>query len=78
MIVSLSAMTITELDLAASHLSYTASFLRSTGHYSLAAQLISRRNEINQHVLRREADHRQFILQQLSIVPPGAYDDPAA
>jgi hypothetical protein len=76
MIVSLNAYSLEELDLVADQLGQVASFLRSTGQYDVAARLISRRNLVNQHILRREADHRQYVARQLSLVRPSAYDEP--
>lgn len=77
MIVSLNARSMDDLETIAGHLSYSANFFREQGEYLLAAQVKSRAQEINQHLLRREADHRQYVARQLSLVPPGTYDEPA-
>ncbi len=77
MLVGLSSFSSSELDLAATQLSSTVAFLRSIGRYSLASQNLAVRNEVNQHLLRREADHRQELARQLSLCPPGAYEQPA-
>jgi hypothetical protein len=71
MSVSLATMTVAELDDAFDSLSHSSAFLRTRGEYALAMKLKSRASEINQHLLRREADHRQMVARQLSLVPPG-------
>jgi hypothetical protein len=77
MFVALSTLTTAEIEHGIDALSFSAAFLRGLGHYSLAAQCKSRAQELNQHLLRREADHRQMMARQLSLAPPGAYENPS-
>jgi hypothetical protein len=68
--------TTAELDAAAEALGRASSVCRELGLYGLSTQLRSLMQEVNQHLLRREADHRQYVARQLSLVPPSAYDEP--
>jgi hypothetical protein len=76
MFVGLSSLTTAEIEHAIDALSLSSVFLRALGHYSLAAQCKSKATELNQHLLRREADRRQMMDRQLSLAPPGAYENP--
>lgn len=72
--VRLSTLTSAELEEAMVTLARAAQFFRLLGEYRLAVQCKSRAAECGQHLLRREADHRQNIARQLSLAPPGAYE----
>ncbi len=69
--------TTAELDAAAEKLAAASSVCRDLGLYGLSTQLRSLMQEVNQHLLRREADHRQYVARQLSLAPPSTYDGPA-
>lgn len=66
-----------ELEAFEVHLRIASSFARSLGRHHLAVMLNQVLSEIHQHTLRLEADRRQYVARQLSLVPPGAYDEPS-
>jgi hypothetical protein len=74
--VRLSTLTDDELADASDKLSSSAVFLRSLGRYQAAAQCLSVSRECCQILIRRGDDHRDSLARQLSLIPPGAYDEP--
>ncbi len=66
-----------ELDELFLALGAVSRFYREQGLWSASAQAKANASLINQHLIRRQADHRQFVARQLSLAPPGAYEPPA-
>jgi hypothetical protein len=75
--VRLSTMTSSELETAMAHLVGAGLFFRSIGDYMFAAKCKSRASECAQHLIVRENDRRVLAVRQLSLCPPGAYEQPA-
>lgn len=73
----LSAWSTKDLDSAYDTLGEAASLVRADGRYHLSAMLLAMRSEINSILMQRSTELLMHSARQLSLVPPGAYDDPS-
>lgn len=75
MATTVNAMTLEELDTGSEVLARSALWLRALGQYQTAASCLAQSRLLNQAALAREAALRQDKSRQLSLCPPGAYDE---
>jgi hypothetical protein len=74
MIVRITTLTNDELERLEESMRDSALWLRMLGNYAQASVCKSIQMTASQHLLRREADHRQEVARQLTLIPPGAYE----
>lgn len=76
MIVRLSTLTTAELEGLHDQMANCATWLKTLGHYAGSCSCRAVAQEAAQHLLRRQADQRQYVARQLSLVPPSTYEEP--